>query len=560
MTIATLINRKEYTGNGVNDTFAYTFWISADGDLKVYVDSVLQTLTTNYTVTNAGEPDGGNVVFEAGFIPDDQSSVVIWRDVPKTQSTDYVGGEKFSAETHEIALDRLTVITQQIQDDMDRCIKLAKTVTDAGNVEMDLTATERASKFFGFDASGELIISQALGTWKGLWATTTAYVVGDMVYDGANGADTQSVYYCATSHTSGVWATDLSAAKWVIAIDVETVITDAETAQAAAEAAQAAAETAQSNAETAETNAETAETNAETAETNAETAETNAAASATLASQWASLVDALVAATDYSAKEWAIGTTVATGSAKDWATITGGTVDGSEYSAKEYAIGTTVPAGSAKDWAILPEDSVVDGGTGYSALHHSAKASAQRVLAETAKAAAESAQTAAETAQSNAETAETNAETAETNAETAEANAQAWAEGLFSSPASDHTAEGFKLTLTAGAALAFGNLCYVGSDGKMEKTDADAEATMPAVAICLETISENSTGEFLTEGLIRDDTWNWTPGQLIYASTAVGDITSTKPSGSGDIIQVVGVAISADVIYFKPDYAYAELA
>jgi hypothetical protein len=119
MTISTTINRKEYTGNGVNDTFAYTFWISADGDLKVYVDSVLQTITTHYTVTLAGEPTGGNVVFTAGNIPDSGASVVIWRDVPKTQSTDYVGGEKFSAETHETALDRLTVITQQLQDDMD---------------------------------------------------------------------------------------------------------------------------------------------------------------------------------------------------------------------------------------------------------------------------------------------------------------------------------------------------------------------------------------------------------------------------------------------------------
>ena len=81
---------------------------------------------------------------------------------------------------------------------------------------------------------------------------------------------------------------------------------------------------------------------------------------------------------DMSSKEWAIGTlgrTVAgEGSSKDWATRTGAAVDDSEYSAKEYALGTTVAVGSAKDWAILPENSVVDGGTGYSALHWAAKA------------------------------------------------------------------------------------------------------------------------------------------------------------------------------------------
>lgn len=51
----------------------------------------------------------------------------------------------------------------------------------------------------------------------------------------------------------------------------------------------------------------------------------------------------------------------------------------------------------AQDWAEEVEDTEVDTGQ-YSALHHSAKASAQRVLAETAKGAAEVAETGAEDA------------------------------------------------------------------------------------------------------------------------------------------------------------------
>ena len=38
--------------------------------------------------------------------------------------------------------------------------------------------------------------------------------------------------------------------------------------------------------------------------------------------------------------------------------------------------------GSAKDWAVLAEDSVVDGGTGYSALHHAAKSAASASISE----------------------------------------------------------------------------------------------------------------------------------------------------------------------------------
>ena len=97
------------------------------------------------------------------------------------------------------------------------------------------------------------------------------------------------------------------------------------------------------------------------AETNAGTAQTKAAealASAELSEQWATTTGTLVEATDYSAKEWAQGTTSA--SAKRWATDTGATVDGSEYAAKEYASGSAVPSGSAKEWAT--ETGVVDGG------------------------------------------------------------------------------------------------------------------------------------------------------------------------------------------------------
>ena len=82
--------------------------------------------------------------------------------------------------------------------------------------------------------------------------------------------------------------------------------------------------------------------------------------------------DSVEGASEYSAKHYSA-------QAQDWAvkaTIVRNDDNSADvdYSAKEYAIGTTVAAGSAKDWAVLAEDSVVDGGTGYSALHWAAKA------------------------------------------------------------------------------------------------------------------------------------------------------------------------------------------
>jgi len=123
----------------------------------------------------------------------------------------------------------------------------------------------------------------------------------------------------------------------------------------------------------------------------------------------------------------------------------------------------------------------------------------------------------------------------------------------------DHSASGSVVTLTAGTNLVFGNVCYVGSDGKLELADADAESTAMGLYIALATINEDATGYFLREGIIRDDTWNWTVGGQIFLSTTSGELTQTRPSGSADIIICLGIALTAHIIDFRT-FAYVERA
>jgi hypothetical protein len=133
---------------------------------------------------------------------------------------------------------------------------------------------------------------------------------------------------------------------------------------------------------------------------------------------------------------------------------------------------------------------------------------------------------------------------------------------ITSVPASDQTASGLLATLTAGetGGLVFGDLCYLKSDGKLWKADADTATTMPGVAMALGSLDADASGTFLLRGFVRDDSWSWTVGGALFASTTAGGLTQTAPSGAGDQLQAVGLATDADRMLFSPDVVTGEIA
>lgn len=132
----------------------------------------------------------------------------------------------------------------------------------------------------------------------------------------------------------------------------------------------------------------------------------------------------------------------------------------------------------------------------------------------------------------------------------------------FGTLTSDHTASGDIITATAGENVAFGEVCYFKSDGKFWKTDADAEATSKGLLVmAIATIAGDASGLFLKTGLARDDAWNWTVGAELFLDTATaGGMTATAPSGSTDIVRLVGYGKGADYVEFKPSTMYLEIA
>ena len=290
MTISSTTVKNSYSGNGSTTAFAYTFKIFANTDLQVIIRSstgteTVKTLTTHYTVSGVGDASGGNVTFTSGNTPASGETVVIIREVPQTQAIDYIANDPFPAESHEEGLDRATMTTQQVQEELDRSIKLSRTNTMT-STEFTVGATDRANKVLSFDSSGELSVTQELGTFKGDWSSGTAYVIRDLVKD----TSTNNIFIVNTAHTasgSEPLTTNANSAKYDLIVDAASATTSASNAATSATAAASSATAAASSASSASTQA----SNASTSASNAASSATAAAASATDAANSADAFD-----------------------------------------------------------------------------------------------------------------------------------------------------------------------------------------------------------------------------------------------------------------------------
>jgi hypothetical protein len=275
MSVSSTTTKVSYSGDGSQTVFAYTFKIFAAADLRVIERAsngteTVKTLTTHYTVSGVGTDGGGNVTFTTA--PASGVTVLIKRNLGLTQGTDYIENDPFPAESHEDALDRLTFIAQNIQEQVDRCIKASETNTLSG-AEFTVDATDRANKIFAFDSSGNVNITQEIGTFRGSDATTTtaAYNVRDLIKS-TTAAQLNNIYICTATAAVGDLLTDTD--HFELLVDAYSAATSATNAAASATTATTKA----SEAATSATSAETAKTASETAKTASEAAQTAAEA------------------------------------------------------------------------------------------------------------------------------------------------------------------------------------------------------------------------------------------------------------------------------------------
>lgn len=135
MTISNQNSKISYTGNGVTTDFAVPFYFINDTDIQVYsligeTESLL-TLNVDYSLTGAGNHNGGTLTM---FIaPSSNVKITVLRVVPMTQEVDYLENEIFPAQTHEMALDKLTMEVQQNAEKLSRSLTLSVTSDENPN-------------------------------------------------------------------------------------------------------------------------------------------------------------------------------------------------------------------------------------------------------------------------------------------------------------------------------------------------------------------------------------------------------------------------------------------
>ena len=134
-------------------SFAVPFEFFDNDDLNFYVDGTLKTLTTHYTVSG-GDGSTGTITTTSGNSvtgASGGSTVVVTRSIDLDRTTDFPSSGPFNIASLNTELDRLIAITADIQDDVNRSLKLID-FDSAVDTQMPLLASRKGT-VLGFNAT-----------------------------------------------------------------------------------------------------------------------------------------------------------------------------------------------------------------------------------------------------------------------------------------------------------------------------------------------------------------------------------------------------------------------
>jgi hypothetical protein len=280
--INNVTRRVVYAASGTGP-YNFTFEILAAGDIAVYRDNTLLTITTDYTVT-INTNGTGFVTLTATPTGATQIAIVGNRTIQRT--TDFVTGGDFFANTLNDELDQQTIFNQQNAEGLNRALQAPQ--TDPTTINMTLPAkASRANKTLSFDADG----NPTPGVSAADVANAVTYATNAANSATAAAASASAAASSASSASSSAsTATTQASNASTSASNASTSATNASNSASAAATSEtnaassaSAASTSASNASTSASNAASSASAASTSASNASTSATNAANSATAA-------------------------------------------------------------------------------------------------------------------------------------------------------------------------------------------------------------------------------------------------------------------------------------
>jgi len=178
---------------GVTQTsFTVPFEFFDDSDLNVYIDTTLQTITTNYTVTGGAGSTGTVTMSVTG-----PKTVILTRDTTIERTTDFTAGVDINRAALNTQLDTLTAIAADIKDKTNLAIHV-EDVEVGTNLTLP-NITDRSSKLLMFDTEGN--VSVASEAALGNIIIGANYVTDSFTGDGSTTAFTLSVVANSKNNT-----------------------------------------------------------------------------------------------------------------------------------------------------------------------------------------------------------------------------------------------------------------------------------------------------------------------------------------------------------------------
>lgn len=165
MSVTSQLYKVQYVLTSATQTLAVPFYFIDGSHLRVIrnregVADIALAVGTHYSISGAGAAAGGSITL-TGVDVAIGDNITVKRYAPLTQATRYMENDKFRASSHELALDKLTMLVQQAHEKADRGLAYDEgEVVGAGNVLPG--AASRAQKVVGFTAAGALDLTVSL--------------------------------------------------------------------------------------------------------------------------------------------------------------------------------------------------------------------------------------------------------------------------------------------------------------------------------------------------------------------------------------------------------------